>query len=280
MKLATRCRVIVDNDYAGDPDGLVALAHHLLAPGNRVVAITSSFLSPVFGPNEGGCDRGADLARELAVRLGTARGLPVHAGVDAPFEGVPRKSGAAEAIIAAARADDPLPLVLVCGGPLTNVADALALAPDIADRLSLCWVGGAISQGAAEYNRDTDPAAMRFVFDSDTLEITQFPVETYRRCATSAAELETGLLDSGPVGEWLWERFEALPIPEHVAVDPVWPLGDSVPLLVTALNAHSSAYYTTSSAPPRVVFTDVDARLLVADLWALLRRHARSGRQQ
>jgi purine nucleosidase len=46
LPVSPRCRVIVDNDYQGDPDGLVALAHHLLSPSNRVAVITSSFLNP------------------------------------------------------------------------------------------------------------------------------------------------------------------------------------------------------------------------------------------
>jgi purine nucleosidase len=46
LAVAPHCRVIVDNDYQGDPDGLVALAHHLLSPANRVTAVTSSFLNP------------------------------------------------------------------------------------------------------------------------------------------------------------------------------------------------------------------------------------------
>ena len=42
-RVAAQSRVVVDNDYAGDPDGILALGHHLLSPSNRVVAITSSF---------------------------------------------------------------------------------------------------------------------------------------------------------------------------------------------------------------------------------------------
>ena len=48
LPVSPHCRVIVDNDYQGDPDGLVALAHHLLSPANRVTAVTSSFLNPRF----------------------------------------------------------------------------------------------------------------------------------------------------------------------------------------------------------------------------------------
>jgi hypothetical protein len=31
--MTPRLRVIIDNDFAGDPDGLLQLAHHLLSPG-------------------------------------------------------------------------------------------------------------------------------------------------------------------------------------------------------------------------------------------------------
>ena len=48
LAISPHCRVIVDNDYQGDPDGLVALAHHLCSPVNRVAAVTSSFLNPRF----------------------------------------------------------------------------------------------------------------------------------------------------------------------------------------------------------------------------------------
>ena len=33
-------RVIIDNDFAGDPDGLVALAHQLPTPRTRSVLVT------------------------------------------------------------------------------------------------------------------------------------------------------------------------------------------------------------------------------------------------
>ena len=39
-------RVIVDNDFAGDPDGLAALAHQLLSKKTETVLITVSGLDP------------------------------------------------------------------------------------------------------------------------------------------------------------------------------------------------------------------------------------------
>jgi hypothetical protein len=51
----------------------------------------------------------------------------------------------------------------------------------------------------------------------------------------------------------------------------VWPLGDSPPLLVTALTTDSSTRSTPSDGV--TVYTDVDMRLLAGDLLAKLRLH-------
>jgi hypothetical protein len=274
LRIGEQCRVVVDNDWSGDPDGLVALAHHLLSPTNRVVAVTSSFLNPIFQAPPGAA-AGAALARELVEVIG-GPGAPVHEGSEIPFGSGDATSAASAAIGAAAHVDDDLPLYLVCGGPLTNVAAALQADPGIAERLTLVWIGGALDSVAPEYNRDTDPAAAEFVLGLPSLEVWQFPLETYRRCAYSVAELEHDLGGSGQVGQWLWERFTSLPLPDFIRLGGLWPLGDSPPLLVTALGDESSTFTTTPASAdhgPRRTYTDIDFRLLVADLLARLRLH-------
>lgn len=271
LRLAEQCRVIVDNDWAGDPDGLVALAHHLLSPTNRVVAVTSSFLDPVFGEVDSTAARGAAMAQELVDLIGSPAGPAVHSGAERALGGT---SAASRAIVAEARRHDDLPLFLVCAGPLTNVAAALEGAPDIAAGLTLVWVGGALTDGAPEYNRDTDPEAVDLVFGRPNLDIWQFPLETYRRCAYSVAELEQDLAGSGRIGRWLWNRFLELPLPDWIRLGGVWPLGDSPPVLVTALSDESSTWTETAAdGGARRVYTDVDTRLLFGDLLARLRRH-------
>ena len=189
LRVGEQCPVVVDNDWSGDPDGLVALAHHLLSPTNRVVAVTSSFLNPMFQAPPGALARrgaGPRAGRTgrrpgRATRVLGQRDLVRRRRCDLGRVGRDRRRGTAE---------DDLPLYLVCGGPLTNVAAALEQAPDIAERLILVWIGGSLDPSASEYNRDTDPAAADFVFGRPGLVIQQFPLETYRRCAYSVAELE------------------------------------------------------------------------------------------
>jgi purine nucleosidase len=219
---------------------------------------------------------GAVLARQLLEIAGGSSGPPVYAGSEVPF-GDQNSSAASAAIVAEAHRDDDLPLYLACGGPLTNVASALRDAPDIAARFTLIWIGGSLAGSAFEYNRDTDPAAAAFVFDQPELEIHQFPLETYRRCAYSVAELEHDLSTCGSLGHWLWSRFTSPP--DWVRVGGVWPLGDSPAVLVTALSTESSTAVLVPPGEgriaPRWFYTDLDFRLIVADMLARFRLHER-----
>ena len=206
LPVRPRCRVIVDNDWSGDPDGLLALAHHLLSPSNRVVAVTSSFLSPQFGSPLSRAADGAGLAARLVEEVGPAEPPIVAAGCESPFDATPSEGDAppaVDAIIAEAHRDERLPLYLVC------------------------WVGGSLDPATPEYNRDTDPAAAAYVLDRSDLEITQIPVEAYQQCAVSVAELEHGLCSNGALGRWLFERFTSLHLPEVIELGEVWPIGDS-----------------------------------------------------
>lgn len=143
--------------------------------------------------------------------------------------------------------------------------------------MTLIWIGGSLDRSAFEYNRDTDPAAAAFVFGQPELEIHQFPLETYRRCAYWVAELEHDLGNTGRLGRWLWDHFTNPP--DWLTVGGVWPLGDSPPVLVTALSTESSTATLLPSEPfrsaPRRVHTDVDFRLIVSDMLARFRLHER-----
>jgi purine nucleosidase len=141
------------------------------------------------------------------------------------------------------------------------------------------WIGGSLHDGVYEYNRDTDPDAASFVLGVDGLAVRQFPVEAYRQCAYSVAELEHDLGGSGRLGAWLWEHFTSPP--EWAVIGGHWPLGDNPPLLVTALTDESSRFTETPAEPGRGlrrIYTDVDFRLLMGDLLARLRLHERDRR--
>lgn len=284
-------RVIVDNDFAGDPDGLVALAHQLLAPRAVVPLVTVSLLEPKLLPPGKAPGRsvaeGVAVARELIRRLAPAR---IPAVVGGPEHVGDARSSAAGAIVAEAMRDDPLPLFVTCGGPLTNVAAALRLEPRIAGRMTVIWIGGGgYPDGGWEYNLATDADAAQTVFAAP-VPLWQVPQPAYRQMAFSVAEMEAELRPISPFTEWLYTRF--LDIPAFVKLPGVWPLGDSPLVLLSSIYAESSSAHDVAARrilpdlrygaalPGRTirVFDTVDARLTFADLLARLRLHAASGR--
>jgi len=272
LAVRARCRVVVDNDWSGDPDGLVALAHHLLSPANRVTAVTSSFLNPRFPTPHSRAADGAAVATELLDQLALPVRPAVYAGAEQLIAAGTAASAASEAIVAEAQRVDDLPLYVACGGPLTNIAAAVQAAPEIAGRMTVLWIGGSLVEDRFEYNRDTDPAAADLVLGHPELAVYQFPVETYRRCAYSVAELEHDMGGAGRLGEWLWEHFTHPP--DWVELGGVWPLGDSPPLLITALTDTFAGPIPTDAGERRV-HTEVDFPLIVADMLARLRLHER-----
>lgn len=136
-------------------------------------------------------------ANALRVRdLGGAAAIPVHAGAAAPLvfpletaefvcgpdglagADLPPPSGTAasghavEAIIAICRAAPDDGITLCPLGPLTNLALAFRLAPDILPKVKrIVLMGGAIGLGnmtpAAEFNVHVDPHAAAVVFGSE-----------------------------------------------------------------------------------------------------------------
>ena len=69
IPVVSQARVIVDNDWAADPDGLVALAHHLLAEAAEVRGIICTSI-PFLASDADLIDPAEKLAGELVSRLG------------------------------------------------------------------------------------------------------------------------------------------------------------------------------------------------------------------
>lgn len=287
-------RVIVDNDFSGDPDGLVALAHQLLTPKTRTVLCTSSALDrKLVGsvPPERSAAVGRDIALELIRRAKLAGAPPVEAGSELLNLVEPEASPAARAIVAEAMRDDALPLYITCGGPLTNVAAAIRLKPEIAQRMTLIWIGGGrYPKGGWEYNLSADLAAARIVIEESAIPIWQIPQNAYRQMQFSVAELQDRMRPISDFGGWLYDKFTTPPA--FVDVGGSWPLGDSPTVLLSAISGESSQYvdrpalrikpdgsYGDPVGKGRMVrvYEVLDARLTFEDFLSLMRMHAAQG---
>lgn len=281
IPVAKLTRVIVDNDYAGDPDGLVALAHQLLTESTEVVAITGTTLTPPHDMPGGVPGSAQSAAREVVQWLTPTTEPAVPADTSTPFLELTSIPDASRVILDEAEKSSDLPLFVSCGGPLTNIAAALREDPTLAERMTLCWIGGgAHPEGGWEYNLALDTPAAQFVFNESSAEIHQFPLTTYRQCAFSIAELEFVLSGGGPFGAWLYEKFTNPPT--AIRIGDHWPQGDSPVVLTTALGTESSSTrrlpvpwiaddlsYGAHPHPREMILYDrVDTRLLFSDFAA------------
>lgn len=307
-----RARVIIDNDFSGDPDGLVQLVHHLLSPSVDIRVVIGSHLRPgdPFDPSDRTADNAAAAAREVLALLGRSGTVPVIAGSNRGLADrhSPRRSDATDAIIAEAlREDTDLPLFVACGAGLTEIASAYLLEPRIAGRLTLVWIGGPEHPGLAdappgatgpEYNLAIDIPAAQAVFDS-RIPLWQVPRDAYRQALFSWAELVTRVRPHGEIGRHLYDALAGVATmagSHGVDLGETYICGDSPLVLLTALQSAfepdpSSSVYVTRAAPrilddgsydpglrqgprPIRVYTRLDLRLMFADLCAKLAIHA------
>jgi hypothetical protein len=227
---------------------------------------------------------GCDLAQELVGRIGPGSPPRIEPGAE-DFSLAP--SNAARAIVAEALRDDKLPLIVTCGGPLTNIAAALRLDPSIARRMTLIWMGGgAYPGGGWEYKLMTDIGAAREVIERSSVPLWMVPQPAYRQMQYSVAELDADLRPISPLTQWLYERFTTPP--DWIDIKGAWPLGDSPLVLLSAISAESSR---CRDVPARRILSDgrygdeitgrslrvveqLDVRLVFGDFLALLKRQA------
>lgn len=300
-------RIIVDNDFAGDPDDYVQLAHHLLSPGADIVGIVASHLRP-GDPFTAATDTAAEAGR-MVERLAKVMDLDLDGRLVIGSEvamtdaATPVTSPGVDLIVNEARRDDERPLFVVCGGGLTEVASALLTAPDIAGRMTVVWIGGPeypgttepVAGNPVEYNLSIDIPATQALFASDA-EVWQVPRDTYRQCLISDAELRTRIHPQGTLGQFLYDELRR--VEKWVAGatgirHQTYVIGDSPLVLLTALqtifeSSPASSRYETRRAVqldddghptgwegrPVRVFTQIDMRLIVEDLVASLSEFA------
>lgn len=305
-----RARVIIDNDFMGDPDDLFQLVHHVLSPSVEITLIVSSHLhaGEPWDPTDQQAAHGALVVRDVLARMGVATGADgerrIVTGAEAALTdpATPHDTPAARAIIAEALREDPRPLYYCAGGGLTDLASALLLEPVIADRMTLVWIGGSEHDGlglptpgapAAEYNLTIDIPAARAVFGDAAIPVWQVPRNTYRQAIVTLAELRVGIRPLGPVGAYLCDEIAEVGtmLARHgMSAGETYVMGDQPLVLLTALQTAfepdpASSDYVTVPTPridaaglyepradgrPMRVYTRVDNRLAFDDLRAKL----------
>lgn len=310
-QVSPRARVIIDNDFAGDPDGLVQLAHHLLSDSVEIVGVISSHLRPGDGWDKTGDSvaEGIRLVHEVFHLCGIS--APVAAGskyaLTSASEAQP--SEGVDLLLAEARRESELPLHFVCGGSLTTLASALLIDAAALKNVTVSWIGGSEHEGfiaapgttPLEYNTAEDLLAGQVVFAKQGFTFWQIPRNAYKQALTSRAELAVRM-NVSHIGEYLFNEVAKVhdwhKNDEHYNIGETYYMGDSVLVLVTALQSSfepdpsSSSYdlvrkpymadnggYIENPAGDLIrVYKQIDCRLMFEDFYAKLELKARTER--
>ena len=269
--ISPRIRVIIDNDFGGDPDGLFALTHLVLSPSVEVRGIIGSHLNANdgFDKSKTQADNAVKEATKLLTVLKLKDRFPVTAGSNTAMvnDSTPVKSKAVDLIIKeASRTDTSLPLYVLCGAGLTEIASAVLTNPKIADKLILVWIGGPEyvdlalpppNYSSPEYNLNIDINAARAVFNHSQLKLWQIPRDGYRQAILPYSELQLKIKPQGEAGKYLANTLESLMAriqQYHLNLGETYILGDSPLVLLTALQSSfeadpSSSEYVLKPCP-------------------------------
>lgn len=269
--ITPRMRVIVDNDFSGDPDGLFQLTHLLLSPSVEIRGIIGSHLKvgDGFDNSKSQADNAANKARELLQVMEIRSGIPVLAGSNTgmPNDSTAVKSEAVNFIMKEAlRTDTKLPLYVLCGAGLTEIASAVLTRPQIADKLTLIWIGGPEYQDLAlpppnystpEYNLNIDIAAARVIFNQSKIPLWQVPRNAYRQALLPYSQLLVKVKPRGKAGSYLAGAIEKLMarLQQYgLNIGETYIMGDSPLVLLTALQSSfepdpASSDYVIKVAP-------------------------------
>lgn len=206
---AGRPVAILDTDANNEVDDQFAIAYLLLSDAFTTPGVTVNRTS-LGGPIE---DHVAEAERVIEL-VGRSDDVPVFAGATGTFDDIvgridqPDYDGraAVDFIVDTVRAQDGEEVLLLPIGKLTNIALAVASAPDILDDIRILWLGSNYpSSEFSEYNQDNDPEALQFLLDAEVA----FEIAVVRIAEPSGtaavtvtpAEVATNLTGEGPTAD-------------------------------------------------------------------------------
>ncbi len=280
-----KIRVILDTDVKNEVDDQFAIVQAVLTEAFDIRGIIPAH----FGSEKSKTSQkdSYDEAVLVLEKMNMRDKIKLYNGAERAIENetTPINSQGAELIINEAMKDDKRPLFISFLGPLTDMASALLLKPEIAERdITVIWIGGRdYPIGGWEYNLNNDIAAANVVFKSK-VRLWQVPRNVYRMMPVSFAELYDRVYPYGEIGKYLCENVIAFnnAAPSRPAEYRI--LGDSPS--VGLMMYEDCGEWSEMPAPefdkdmkyihndknrPIRVYKNINSRFILEDLYAKLR---------
>ena len=203
--------VVLDTDAYNEIDDQFAIAY-LMRSGEKL-RCRAICAAPFHNQKSGGPADGMEKSYHEILKILTLMGREdIHANVFRgseqwlPDEATPVDSPAARELVRLAGEYSPeKPLYVVGIGAITNVASALLLAPEIAERIVVVWLGGHAAhwEKQNEFNLKGDLAASRVLFNSG-VSLVQLPcMGVVSAFTTTNPELEYWLKGKNALCDYL-----------------------------------------------------------------------------
>ena len=270
--------VSIDADTAHEVDDLSAIVRALLVPEWDIKGLSSAQWNHRLSPPQTVLE--SQRLNEDLLRLMHRTNIPAPTGSEMimgkPWGGSePRDSPAAQLMIATARR---LPqgkkLTIISLGAATNVASALALAPEIIPAVSCYCLGGRYFADRHVWDKDefnvrNDLNAMNYLFDLDGLDLHVMPINILLDFVFKQRDTLDRLMGKGPVWDYLATRWltNGPDTPERV----FWDLA-----LIQAIARPAMAKEELLKTPPENkqrtinIYTSVNAQAMMEDWWRVV----------
>ena len=278
-----KVRIIIDSDAKNEADDQFAIVHAMLTPKFKIAGIIAAHFGNFHSENSMG-----DSYKEcLKLKEMMESDVKVYKGAAKSIEsrGIYEYSEGADLIVREALKDDPSPLYVLFMGPITDMACALLEYPEIQDKVTAIWNGGAAyPAGGMEFNLSNDILAANIIMESD-MKVWQIPADCVSEVICGIAELEQKVRPYGKIGRYLFEQlseFNDSPY-AHWTSGETWGLGDSCTIGVLL---HDNSYYYNMQEAPRFnmdmtyvhntgyrkirVYHKMDARFILEDFFSKL----------
>ncbi|MCR5113724.1 MAG: nucleoside hydrolase, partial [Acholeplasmatales bacterium] len=279
-----KVRVIVDTDAKNEVDDQFAIVQAALSDSFEIKGFIAAHFGTEKSPHS--MQDSYDEIKKV-LKLINKDDINVYHGSIGKIDDInkPEVSDGVKLIIDEALKDDDRPLYIAFLGAITDMANALLMNPEIANRnIKVIWIGGRdYPNGGWEYNLKNDIIAANIVFNSK-VELSQVPRNVYRMMPVSHAELLTKVYPYGEIGKYL-----ASNVIEFNNIDIKRPaeyrvLGDSPAIgIIMYEDAGEWEYKKAPSFNPDMtynfnndnrlikVYKNINSRFILEDLYAKLK---------
>jgi len=266
--------IIIDADTANEIDDLYAIVRMIMAEELEVLGLCSAQWFHQLSPRNS-VQESQRLNDDL-LRLMGRQDIPAPPGSELkmgkPWGGnTPADSVAARFIINEAKKERSEKLTIICLGALTNIASAIALAPEIIPNIQVFGLGGKYFPekdywDKNEFNVRRDLNAFNFMLDAKGLDFSVMPINILYDYKFYQSEVTERLSGKGDVWDYLVARWKSNAAQNEERI--FWDLALAIAVLKPNLATIEQRNTPPENESRKVgVYTAIDNAAMLKDWW-------------